>query len=440
MPDPIIVPPTPVVKQGEPITPPSTGDTSANLETVERIFDKVYPMKGNVEAPKSTPLVTAPEAPKVPTEAAPVAPEPKAPVSTTQPPTTPIPVETERKMPSFLEEALKPETSQAPTAPAAPSVDEWPEEFPVEKSSEETKANWKKFRAEYKNLKEQVKNRPASSPQDEAAQARLVALEARNAEMSKTLSRFGVEQNTEFQNNVMRPLHSAWNEATRIVKDSGKDPQDLARALTLTGKTQFEALDELMVDMPESAKAEVHDAIRAFRHFDGVRQRALADAPQTFEQLRRREMERQYQTLNEQKKEMVSLFDDAVRTLRDEAKVEILRRTDDPESQWWNDQSDSIINSAKNLYLENTDMKKMALACVLAPMADKYRQLWMAERSKRAETEKILKDKFGAEPNLGETGGNAGSLMPAQKMAEDLKLPFKDVFLREFHKSRAQNR
>jgi hypothetical protein len=432
MPDPVIVPPTPTINQGDKIqAPPPTADTSANQETVERIFDKVYPMKGNVEAPKSTPPVTTTEPsatpPETPQTIAPTEPEPALPDKTP----------TERKMPSFLEEALKPEPSQVSDKPAPPTTEDWPEEFPDPKASDATKANWKKFRTEYNTLKEQVKNRPAASPQDEAARARLQMLETQNKEMQTTLSRFGVEQNVEFQQNVLQPLHASWNEATRIVKDAGKDPQDLARALSLSGKAQFEALDELMVEMPESAKAEIHDAIRAFRHFDVIRQNALRNAPQTYEQLRKKELERQYQSLNEQKQEMVSFFDDAVKTLRDEAKVEILRKTDDPESRWWNDQAQEIVDSAKNLYLENTDMKKMAIACVLAPMADKYRKLWMVERAQRANAEKTLKEKFGAEPSLSSSGGNAGNLIPSQQAQEDLKRPFSEVFLREFHKSRA---
>src|SRR6185312_15496320 len=143
MAEPTIVPNPPVVRQGETIPSAEPADTSANLQTVERIFDKVYPMKGNVPAPVSTPPSEPPA--KAPVDASPV--EQK--VSTTpipteapevKPPSAPELAPTERKMPSFLEEALKVEPSQE--TPAAPTtttttVDDWPEEFPVATSSDE---------------------------------------------------------------------------------------------------------------------------------------------------------------------------------------------------------------------------------------------------------------------------------------------------------------
>ena len=426
--EPAIIPPVPTITQ-----PSGPVDDSPGLEEVQRAFDRAYPWKG--ESPKpSTPEPTqqppeTPSEPIAPTEAPPET-APEAPVP--EPKAAP-----EHKLPSFLEESLKVNVSQAP--PAAPAADEFPEELPTFKSSEESKTNWKRLRENYQRLKEENKKLSSRPALDEAAAARLQTLETHNKQMSETLTRFGVEQSAEFQQNVIRPLQASWYEAARIVQESGRDPQDLARAMSQKGKAQFEALDELFEGMPESAKAEAHDAIRSYRRFEDVRQQALAKAPQTFQEIRKRELEREYQSVNQQRAEMANMFTDAIRTLRDDAKVEVFRTTNEPEAAWWNDQAKAVEDQGRQLYLDNTDMKRMAYACALAPLADVYRKLWLTERAAKQKVEGTLKDRFGAEPSLSESSGGSDHSPPAQ-MAADLKRPFSEVFLREFHRAQAGNR
>ena len=188
--------------------------------------------------------------------------------------------------------------------------------------------------------------------------------------------------------------------------------------------------------MPESAKTEAHDALRTYRRFEEARQRAVANAPKTLETIRERETARQYQDLQQQRGQMSQMFDRALTRLRDEAKVEVFMKTDQPEGKWWNDQAEQLVQQGKQLFLENTDMDKVALACLLAPTADAYRKLFIKSQQKVGELNKIIRERLGNEPNLSESGGNAGNLTPDSQMQEDLKKPFADVFLREFHRSR----
>jgi hypothetical protein len=120
--------------------------------------------------------------------------------------------------------------------------------------------------------------------------------------------------------------------------------------------------------------------------------------------------------------------------------VEVFLRTNDPEGKWWNDQAEQLEQQGRELFLENTDMDKVALACLLAPTADAYRKLFIKSQKKLGELQKIINERMGGEPNLSESGGNSGNLMPDSQMKEDLKKPFADVFLREFHKSQARAR
>jgi hypothetical protein len=210
--------------------------------------------------------------------------------------------------------------------------------------------------------------------------------------------------------------------------------------MSLSGRQQFEALDQLFAEMPESAKTEANDALRTYRRYEDARQRAVANAPKTLETIRERESARQYQELQQQRTGMAQMFDRALARLRDEAKVEVFMKTDDPQTKWWNDQGDQLIEQGRQLFLENTDMDKVALACLLAPTADAYRKLFIKSQQKVSELNKIIRERLGNEPTLSESGGNAGNLMPEGQMKEDLKQPFAQVFLREYHKSQARNR
>ena len=423
MPDPQIVPPIPEVKQGTDLS------DEAAARSIQEQFDRLMPPGKNEPAP--------PEPPKTgqsPPAEPPRSTEP-APAGTEKPPEEPI-----RKVPSFIEEALKVDSGKpaAPEAPKPAPEAEMPEELPEFKDPEERKERYKAWRTTYQKLKEENK-RLASRPggPDPATHERLQYLETENKGMREHLSRVSVENHADFKQNILQPMQQAWNEACKVVQEGGADPAQLGRALSLRGKDQFEALDEIFAEMPESARAEAHDAIRTFKKYDEFRRQALANAPQTAQALRKADVERQYKVLEQQRGEMRGYFDDAVRLLREEAKVELLQTSSDPDAQWWNEQAESVIEGGRKLYLENSDLRKMAMACILAPTADAYRKLWLSEQARRVKAEDTIKERFGAEPSLSESGGAGRS---DANLSADLKRPFHEVFIEKFHQLRNQGR
>lgn len=344
-------------------------------------------------------------------------------------------------MPSFLEQALRGEEPVPSSPPAAPPEEEWPEELPTFKNSEEAKGRYKKWREAHKNLREELKTlreRPAEV--DPQSRQRMEYLESQNKQMSEVLTRLGVEQSAEFQQNILAPLHASWNEAARIVKDSGGDPHALARAMSLNGRAQFEALDEIFEAIPESAAAEANEALRTYRRYEDARRQYVANAPQTLEGIRKRETEREMQSIQKQREDMKGIFENAVKRLREDAKLEVLLRTDRPEGDWWNTQGDNIVKQARDLYLENTDMNRVAMACLLAPAADTYRKLWINSQKKIGQLQKVINERIGNEPTLTESGGHHRIVPPDQQLADDLKRPFNEVFLREFHRQQGLGR
>ena len=415
MPEPQIVPPTPTITQ-----PPPGVDNSPGMDAVQRAFDTAYP-----DVQRKTPATTSlPGAPEEP-------PKPATPPTQEPPPTSPP---GEYKVPSFLEEALKGEPGQ-PAAPAAPEPDaEFPEDLPPEQKQSRLKG----LRDAYKRVKAEADQLRAQPQRDPQEQQRMQWLEQQNRAMAEMLSRVGVEQSADFHQNIIAPLTQSWNEAARIVRDAGGDPQELAKVMSLSGKAQFEGLDLLFSEMPESAKMEAHDALRTYRRYEDARRKAVQNAPQTLEAIRNRENQRQMQELNKQRQDMGTMFERAVQRLRDEAKVEVFQKTNDPEGKWWNDQSEQLIEQGRNLFMENTDLDRVALACLLAPAADTYRKLFLTAQKKVGDLQKIINDRLGGEPNLSESAGSA--FTAESQMQDDLKKPFADVFLREFHKSQSQRR
>lgn len=424
MADPVIVPPIPTITQTH------SPDTSPGMDQLQKAFDQVLPeIKTEPSKKTPAPVTTEPVKPKE------VPPEPVKPAKEPEKPAAQEPAkESQFDVPSFLEEALKSEPSQAK------EPEEWPEELPDFKNSEEAKARYKKWRDTYQSQKSELKKLQQKPTLDSNQLARMEQLETQNREMQKVLERIGVEQSTEYQRTIIQPLLRSWQEAAKIVKDAGGDPDALARAMSLGGKAQFEALDELFQDMPESAKIEAHDALRTYRRYEEARRQTLANAPAAAQEIRKREADRQVQELNRQREDMKTIFEKQVARLRDDAKLELLLRTDKPEGKWWNDQGERIIEDGRSLFLENTDMDKVAMACVLAPAADAYRKLWLNSQKKVGELQKIINEKIGNEPNLSESGGSQGIPTSDQQLKDDLKQPFANVFLREFHRAQARSR
>ena len=421
MADPVIVPPTPTINQNQVV------DTSPGLEALQKAFDKVLPeIKHQPTQPKepaSEPVTQPKEIPD------------KTPPPVTEP--AKEPAKESHDVPSFLEQALRGAASQAPSKPAE---EEWPEEVPEFKTPEERTTRYKKWRTEYNNLKSELKTLREKPSLNAQQVARMEMLEGHNRQMTEMLTRLGVEHSVEFQNSIMRPLYQNWNEAVKIVKQAGGDPQRLAKAMTLNGREQFEALDELFGELPESAKSEANEALRNYRRFDDARKSAIQNAPQAFEGIRKRELERQYAEVNRQRDQMKNIFDRALDKLKNEAKLEIYQKSDLPDAQWWNEQGETLAQQSRDLYLENSDLEKVAFACLLAPAADVYRKLWFASQKKIGEMQKLINDRLGGEPTLSEQGGPGGTLSPGEQLASDLKQPFEKVFLREFHRSQARSR
>lgn len=367
----------------------------------------------------------APQAPQTPSTPSP---EPKPASETPKPPDSQP--STEFKLPSFV---TQPELPITPEPPKEAPLEEFPAEPPPEIKDEKQKNVWKEWRGKWDKTKKEraelqrkVQELESKSKQpDEATAKRIQELERQNAEFQQHFQRASIENAPEFINSVLRPLQSSYTEAKRIITDAGGDPNQLDKAIVLTGKAQYDAMDEILSGLPESAKGELNAVMRDYKRYAQQRANALADAPRFAADMKAREEARQVQILTQAKQENEQRFDNVVKFLRDDYKFPLLRKSDEPGSESWNQVVDSIVKEGRNLFLENQDINKVAEACVLAPASLALYQLLQNSERARAKAEKELASIRGSEPTMSGSGAPSNGV----DLKTDTKRPFADTFM-----------
>lgn len=404
----------------EPPAPAAETQPSA-LNLVQNAFDKAVPLKPRKGEVKSADKPV--EAPKPPIEQPkPTEPEPE--------PLKPAAEQKELKLPSFV----LGEEKEAPKEPEI-KLDDLPKE-PPSTASENEKINWKKTRtllekqdAELKTLREkQALKEEKGKDLSPIDQARLKQLEDENTQLKNEFKRVGLQQDPTFIAQVIQPLRATYSEAKRIIKDSGANPEQLDKALMLTGKAHYDAMDEILGELPESAKGELTSVMRDYRRYAQARAEAVANAPKVYEELQKQNLQNQRQYLETQKGDMEKLFENRVKFLRDNG-LETLMESQEEDTKWWNEIPQKVKATAKKIALENQDMDVVMDASILAASAITYRDLYRKSEERARNAEKELKAIKGAEPRI----TDAGSMEATEKV--DMKEPFESVFLRTLRKT-----
>lgn len=392
----------------------STTETkSAAINLVQEAFDRAVPLKPKkgevakpVEASKPTPEPLKTETPKSEPDLKPAV---------------------EQKLPSFV---FGEKTEVKPTEPEIKLAD-LPKEPPAT-ASENEKINWKKTRSllekqdsELKTLREkQVLREEKGKELSPVDSERLTQLETENNQLKDQFKRFGLQQDPTFIAQVIQPLRATYGEAKRIIKDAGGNPEQLDKALMLSGKAHYDAMDEILGEIPESAKGELTGVMRDYRRLATTRAEVLADAPRRFDELQKQNVQNQRQYLETQKVDMEKKFDERVKFLRDNAHLETLMESKEEGTEWWNEIPQKVMKTAKMIALENQDMDVVMDASILAASAITYRDLYRKSEERATKAEKELREIKGAEPRV----TDAGSATPTEKI--DPKEPFEKLFLR----------
>lgn len=332
-------------------------------------------------------------------------------------------------LPSFLE--------SEPAKPAETVVaEEWPEELPGVEDPKQ-KANWSKFRAEHsankkeiERLKSEYESVTKKTKDSEASLARVAELEKQNKELSAVAERVGVESSSYMQN-LNGQIKGAYDTAAGIVKDAGGELEPLQKALRLTGKARYEALDEVYSGLPESAKSELATVIRDIGLFVKQRQSAMDNVHVTAENLKKAELIGQKKQMEQKQSETKEMLDGLITEMRDVHKLEVLQKSSNPKDKEWNDGVDQLEKNVKDFLLGNNyDERKFAAAVTLGFTVDKYRQLFRSTLERATKAEKELAQRDAAVPILEPDGGPRGA--PTADINED----FGKAFILGLHKAR----
>lgn len=414
-------------------TPDST------MTAVQAAFDRATKFKPKTEEKAAEP---APPSPPPPSKE-----EPKAIEPASEPIKEAAKVEDDKsefKVPSFI--TAEPEkTEEKPPEPEI-KLEDLPEEAP-EGSDEKTKINWKNTRTLLKKQADELSElrQKQSQKQDagrelsEADAARLKQLEDENTGMRQQLERVGLQNHPRFMQEIIVPMQQTYGEAKRIIKDAGGDPSALDRAVTLTGEAHYRAMDEILAELPESAKGEITTTMRDFRKLAQARSQAIANAPKALEELRRQDLIQQRDALDGMKHDMEKLFDERVSVFRDQLKFEPLIETTEKDAQGWNEIPKNVLATARKIALESQDPKVAMDASILAASAGTLRDLWLraekrvtAESERADKAEKELADIKGTEPTI----RDSATISRPEKV--DLDEPIGKAFIRELNRLNKQ--
>jgi hypothetical protein len=338
---------------------------------------------------------------------------------------------TESKLPSFLDSVATPAKTE--TVPAA-AESEWPEELPGTKD-EKAKANYKKWRQEYHERGQQIQTlkseveaakKNVEKPLLEV-QEKLKSLQQENANLS---ARLGVENHPEVLK-IRSQRQGAINYANKLITDAGGVATDLQKALNLTGKEQYDALDQIYSSLPESAKSELSTVVRDIKLLNQRHDAIFADVSKSAEQLHKRDLEQQKSYLEKEREDMGKTVNDVITEMREVHKVPLLVKGNDPA---WNEKIDKIEAGARETLLNNPNFKRLAAAVVMGHMVDEMFQLLSEVNTRRVKAEARLKEIDDAHPTIETEGGISGVLSQKENGTED----FGEAGLRYLRKSRQQ--
>jgi hypothetical protein len=224
-------------------------------------------------------------------------------------------------------------------------------------------------------------------------------------ELTSAFERINVEANPRFQQQFVKPIENAKEQARGLVKEIGLDPDLFDRTMALTGKARIEAMDDLTEAIKSpSVNGQLINLVTQIDSMETQKRAVLSDLKGSGARLQQEERARQAAEMQQQEKRLSGLFDQTVTHLRDKVGFEFLKKSEAAGTEDWNKKVDSILATAEDILLRNTDETQAAAAAVLAAQAPHYRAAFLSERAARLEAQKELAAIKGAEPGL-ERGG-----------------------------------
>lgn len=335
-----------------------------------------------------------------------VVPAAKAPAKEAPTPPAPAP---EEKKPDVAKDDLKlrlapdfddkkPDAVPEPSAELA-ELNQAIKDAPTEKA----RIDLTKFRDKLELQEREIatlRSRPTPAPDDASTKTLLETVTKERDEALARLEKTDLMNSPKFQRDHLAPRKKSFDAAVNIVKESGADVSALGRAFNLTGKAQAEALDEIRGEITsETMRGQFDLLVRDINSKTAEINEKLADSRKAAEEMKREETVQTHEQRQKIQKQFEALLGSAITDLKDNAGLEVLRKTGKPEFAWFDDQVDEIMAVAREVYLDSTP-EKAAIASVLAASAGPFRSMWQAERASNKALRQEISELKGASPTM----------------------------------------
>jgi hypothetical protein len=264
-------------------------------------------------------------------------------------------------------------------------------------------------------------------------------LEAKDKELQQAkeaLLAFDIESSPEFKQEFTEPRNRLARNAALKLQSYGGNGQQLLAALAMPeGMHRDQAIEDLTKDLPDYARSKVAGFITQIEQLDDKANEKRANAPQTWEEMNVRALDRQRKAAEKYKADVTTLYEGVTSNLIKDPFFKPLG--DDVQgSSEWNAETKAALARGLNHVLGNDNTLERSLT--IAAKGERYdavAKMLVDERAARRAAERKVAEYEGAQP------GFRGTRTPESKGEdEELKdLPFGEQMARRAARRTAES-
>lgn len=270
----------------------------------------------------------------------------------------------------------------------------------------------------------QTKVRPAL--EDPEVKALLDAKEKEIAQAKEALLAFDIESSPEFKAEFVEPRNRLARNAAMKLQSYGGNGQQLLAALSMPeGMHRDQAIEELTKDLPDYARSKVAGFVTQIEQIDDKANEKRANAPQTWEEMNVRALDRQRKAAEKYRSDVSTLYEGITAEL---SKTPLFKQFGDDmqgSSEWNADVKKSLERGLNHVLGNDNTLERSLLIAAKGERFDSVAKMLSEERTLRRAAEKKVAEFEGVQP------GFRGASRPEAKAEEDdANLPFGELVAR----------
>jgi hypothetical protein len=271
----------------------------------------------------------------------------------------------------------------------------------------------------------QTKARPAL--EDPEVKTLLDAKDKELQQAREALLAFDIESSPEFKSEFVEPRNKLARSAAMKLQSYGGNGQELLNALSMPeGIHRDQAIEGLTANIPDYAKNKITGFVNQIEQLDEKANEKRANAPQTWEEMNARAIDRQRKAAEKYKSDVTTLYEGITKEL---AKDPFFRQVGDDvqgSSEWNTGVTGTLQRGLNHILGSDNTIERSLVIAAKGERYDSVAKIALDERARRIAAEKKVAEYEGVQP------GFRGSRKPEPKGEDDeLKdLPFGEQMAR----------